>query len=514
MNRRTIFFFQMSFSELPDVALIKIFRTFEHLELMRVYQTCRHSQRLQGLIEHSSSLWMSIHLQSTVDYHLWTNFIRLLVLNASKTRQLIIDQLDLTCRKILVENHFSLRDFTQLDLLIIHDQYLCNSLQSVQFCSTTLKTLCLTNEHTNLKHWNHLNSLENLQMNLYSMDILQNQFEYLTNLHLKIMFDHDHQSTQIFTRLPRISLQILTLKFLILNNDLHFNEQFHLYLDYCQHLHTLELHHLHGMCPMSIYSDFDYSKYQRMILENIVPLKEMKNFLEFHQYDLPLEYLQINSMTNMNQYSSRIQTQNWCDREVIVIDYLSCVTTSMDLFDQFNVIWSDKQQRTQSFESYILRSIYNLSNIIQSLRHFSISKFELSLNGLNTLMMNLTNAREMIITDGRIDQMGAGMLDIEKIIRTTTTNVSQSDIRIITMNNIQLSRRMIVLFCLITSRLNSLILNDIQILDRQINLSSSENQSNLLVILKQIAQLTEQFRWNDMKSLTFGMKSFRLSFLS
>ena len=493
----------MSFSELPDVALIKIFRTFEHLELMRIYQSCRHSRRIQLLIENSSSLWMSIHLQSTVDYHLWTSFIRLLVSNASKTRQLTVDQLDLTCRKILLENRFSLRDFTQLESLIIHDQYLCDSLQSLQFCSTTLRTLRLTNEHTNLSHWNHVNHLENLQITLYSIDILQNRLEYLTNLHLKIMFDHDHQSSKIFARLPRNSLQILTLKFLILNNDLHFIDHFHSYLDHARHLHTLELHHLHGMCPVSIHTDFDYSRYQRMILENIVPLKQMKTFLEFHQYHLPLEYLQINPTTSNNQHSSRIQNQVWCDREVILIDYLSCVTTSMDLFNQLNVIWSDKNQRTQSFESYILRSIYNASNIINCIQNLSMSKFELSLNGLIILMTNLPNVREMIITDGRIDQMGAGMSDMEKILRTTTTDVSQSDIRTIVMNQIQLSRRTVVQFCLLTSRLNSLILNDIQFFDRGMN--SSENQSNLLVILKQIAQLTEQFRWNDLKSLTFGI---------
>lgn len=494
----------MSFSELPDVALIKIFQTFDSMELMRVYQSFRHSKRLQVLIENSSALWTNIHLRSTVDYHLFTSLVRLLVFNASNTRQLIIDQMDLTCRKILLDYQFSLRDFLQLDLLIIHDQYLCNTLQS---CSKTLKTLQLTNEHTNFSQINQMKSLETLQMTLYSTDILQNRFEQLTNLHLKVMFDHDHQSSQIFPRLPRMNLQILTLKFLILNPDLHFLDQFHTYLDSCIHLHTLELHYLHGMCSVLVHTDLDYSKYQRMILENIIPLKQMKTFLEFHQYELPLEYLQINPTTNTNQYSSYIQNQTWCGREVLLIDYLSCVTTSMDMFDQLNVIWSDRNHRTQSFESYILRSIYNVSHWMESIRKLSLSKFELSLNGLSTLMTHLFNIRELIITDGKIDQMGAGMFDMEKMVRTTM-NLSQSEIRHVEMNNIQLSRRTVVQFCLMTSRLNSFICNDIDILERMIY--SSENHSNVLFLFKQIAQLTEQFRWNDLQALTFG----RISFLS
>lgn len=504
-----VFFFQMSFSELPDVALIKIFQTFDSMELMRVYQSFEHSKRLQRLIENSSIFWTNIHLQSTVDYHLFTSLIRLLVFNASKTRQLIVEQLDLTCRKILMDSRFSLRDFHQLELLIIHDQYLCDSLQSMQFCSTTLKTLRLTNEHTNFSQINPLKSLETLQMTLYSLDLLSNRFEQLTNLHVKIMFDHDHQSSQIFPRLPRRNLQIFTLKYLILNTDLHFIDHFHTYLDSCIHLHTLELHHLHGMCPVLVHTDLDYSKYHRMILENILPLKQMKTFLEFHHYELPLEYLQINITTNTNQCSSYILNQTWCGREVLLIDYLSCVTTSMEIFNQLNVIWSDKSHRTQSFESYILRSIYNVSHWIESIRNLSLSKFELSVNGLSTLMMNLINITDLIITDGKIDQMGAGMNDMEKILRTTT-NVSQSGIRNVVMNNIQLSRRTLVQFCLMTSRLNSFIGNDIHILERTSH--SSDNHSNFIVVLKQIAQLTEQFRWNDLQSLTFGRIFILISF--
>jgi hypothetical protein len=492
----------MSFSELPDVALIKIFRTLDHLELVRLYHSFHSSRRLQILIENCSCLWTHIHIKCTVDYNLFTYFCRLLIFNASTTRQLIIDELDLTCRKILLENKFSLKDFSYLEQLIIHDEYFCTTLQSLNFCSSTLKILRLTNEHVNFHYLNQLNQLNTLQLTLYSIDILQNRFEYLTNLNLKLMFDYDHQSHQIFSRLPRNSLQILTLRFLILNNDFNFTNEFNDYLDSCFHLHTLELTYLHGMCPVLFYTNFDYSKYHRMILVNICQLKQMKTFLELNQYNLPIEYLQFNSTLNLNQYSSHIQNQIWFQREVISIDYLQCVTTSMELLNQMNIIWSDKNQITQSFESYILRSIYNVPHLISSIRNLSISKFELSLNGLLVLMTSLPLVVDLIITDGRIDQMGSGMLDIEKMIKTIT-NISQSDIQTIVMNNIQLSRRTVVNLCLNTRQLKSLIMNDVKILDRTIN-----SGTNLLVLFKQIAQLTNQFKWNELKSLTLGRFTF------
>jgi hypothetical protein len=385
-----------------------------------------------------------------------------------------------------------------LEQLIIHDEYFCHTLQSVNFCSSSLKILRLTNEHVNFQHLNHLNQLNTLQLTLYSIDILQNQFEYLTNLHLKLMFDYDHQPHKIFSRLPRKSLEILTLKFLILNNDFNFSNEFNDYLDSCFHLHTLELFYLHGMCPVSIYTNIDYSKYHRMILINICQLKQMKTFIELNQYDLPNEYFQFNPTLNPNQYSSHIKNQIWSEREVISIDYLQCITTSMELFNEMNMIWSDKNQTTQSFESYILRSIYNATNIINSIRNLSISKFELSLNALIILMTNLPLVSDLIITDGRIDQMGSGILDIEKVIKTNT-NVSQSDIQTIVMNNIQLSRRTVVNICLNTRQLKSLIMNDVKILDR-----TNNSGITLLTLFKQIAQITDQFQWNQLTSLTLG----------
>ena len=101
----------MSLTELPDVALIKIFRTLDHIELARLYHSFHSSERIQNLIHNCSCLWTYIHIKSTVDYHLFTHFCRLLMSNASIIRQLIIDDLDLTCRKILYDNEFSLKRF-------------------------------------------------------------------------------------------------------------------------------------------------------------------------------------------------------------------------------------------------------------------------------------------------------------------------------------------------------------------------------------------------------------------
>lgn len=488
----------MSLSELPDVALIKIFRTLDHIELVRLYHSFHSLKRIQNLIENCSCLWTHIHIKSTVDYNLFTYFSRLLILNSSITRELIIDELDLTCRKILYENEFLLKKFTQLEQLIIHDEYICNTIQSLNFCSTTLKILRLTNDHMNLNHLNYLKQLNTLQITLYTKNILENKFEHLTNLHLKLMFDYDQQSHDIFTHLPRKFLQILTLKFLILNNDLNFLNEFNYYLDSCFRLHTLELNYLHGMCPLQLYTNVNYLKYQRIIFINICQLKQMKTFIEFNQYDLPEEYLQMNTTLNINQYSSYIQNKYWSRRQLISVDYIQCVTTSMELLNEFDIVWSDKNQITQSFESYILRSIYNVPELISSLKNLSISKFELSLNGLVTLMTNLPLLNDFLITDGRIDQMGSGMSDIEKIIGTTTTNISQSNIEKLVMNNIQMSRRTVVNICLITQQLISLTMNDIKIFDKM------GNHPNILHLFKQISQYTNDFKWTRLKSLTLG----------
>jgi hypothetical protein len=495
----------MSLTELPDVALIKIFRTLDHIELVRLYHSFDSSKRIQNLIHNCSCLWTHIHIKSTVDYNVFTYFCRLLISNASTTRQLIIDELDLTCRKILYDNEFILKKFSCLEELIIHDEYICNTLQSLKFCSSTLKILRLTNDHMNLNNMNNLNQLNILQMTFYSTNILQNKFERLTNLHLKIMFDYDQNSQEIFPLLPNRYLQTFTLKFLLLNNDFNFLNEFNNYLNSCYYLHTLELSYLHGMCPLSLHTNINYSKYQRLILINICQLKQMKSFIELNQYTLPLEYLQLNSTLNQTQYSSKIQTVNWYTRELISIDYVQCVTTSMELLNQYDITWSDKNQKTQSFESYILRSIYNLPQLISSLRNLSIHKFEFSLNGLITLMTNLPLINELLITDGKIDQMGSGMWDIEKLINTTV-NVSQSNIQIIVMNNIQMSHRTVVQLCLMTQQLISLTMNDVRLIVSEQN--KNNFRPNLLVLLKQIAQYTDQFQWSQLKSLTLGIYTF------
>ena len=234
----------MSLNQLPDVALIKIFRTLDHVELIRLYHSFDSSKRIQNLIHNCSCLWTNVHIQSIVDYHLFTYFCRLLISNALTVRHLLIDELDLTCRKILYDHEFSLKKFSHLELLIVHDEYICNAIQSLNFCSKTLKVLRLTNDHMNLNHINNLNQLNSLQLTVYSVDLLQNKFEQLTNLQLKIMFDYDHHSHKIFSRLPNKHLQVLTLKFFLLNSDYNFVNEFNQYLHSCYYLHTLELSYL------------------------------------------------------------------------------------------------------------------------------------------------------------------------------------------------------------------------------------------------------------------------------
>ena len=503
----------MSLAELPDVVLLKIFRTLDHVELVRLYHSFNSSKHIQDLIRTSSRLWTHIHIKSTVDYNIFTYFSRLLISNASTTRQLIIDELDLTCRKILNDNKFSLTIFSKLEQLIIHDEYISNSLQSVKFCSSTLQILRLTNNYINLNNLNHSNQLNTLQLPLCSLDILRNRFEKLTNLHLKIQFDNDHNSREVFSLLPNRNLQILTLKFLILNDDFNFANEFQNYLNLCDNLHTLELTHLHSMCPVSLYRNINYSQYHRLILINICLLKDMGPFIENNQYSLPFEYLQFNPALNLSHSNSSIISVRWYTRQLISIDYIQCVTTSVELLDELDINWFDKNQKMQTFESYILRSIYNVPHLISSLRNLSITKFEFSLNGLVTLLTSLPSVKDLIITDGKIDQMGSGMRDMEKIFNTTP-NVSQSNIQTIEMNNIQMSRRTTVQLCLITQKLVSLTMNDVNISDKLIPSEQSRNPIRLsfLHLLKQIAQRTDQFNWSHLKSLTFryALSSFPL----
>jgi hypothetical protein len=325
------------------------------------------------------------------------------------------------------------------------------------------------------------------------------------------MFDYDHNSHEIFTRLPKKCLRSLTLTFLLLNNDDYFVQEFHTYLNSCYHLHTLELSYLHGMCPLSLHTNINYSKFQRIIFINICQLKQMKLFIESNQYDLPFEYLQFNSTLNLKQYSSCIQNEYWHQRQVISIDYIQCVTTSMELLNQLNITWSDKALKTQSFESYILRSIYQGPHLLSSLTNLSMSRFELSLDGLVKLMTNLPLVADFRITDGKIDQMGSGMSDVQNIIRMMT-NVRQSDIQTIVMSHIQMSRRTAVQLCLITGKLISLTMNDVSILDKKIVLENNKNNihSSFLVVLKQVAQYTDQFKWIHLKSLTLGISKKKL----
>lgn len=496
----------MSLTELPDVALIKIFRTLNHLELVRLYHSLDSSKRIQNLIQNSSCLWTQIHIKSTVDYHLFNYFCRLLISNALTIRQLIIDELDLTCRKILYENEFSLKKFSHLQELIIYDEYICDSLQSLNFCALTLKKLYLTNNHVNLNHINNLNQLNSLQLTLHSIDILNNKFQHLTNLKLKIMFDYDHNAHVIFSHLPTNHLETLSLKFLLLNNDYNFVNEFNQYLYSCLNLHTLELSYLHGMCPVDLHTNIEYPRYQRIIFINICQLKQMKSFIESTEIDLPFEYLQYNETLNLNQYSSYIKNEYWYRRQLISIDYIQCITTSMELLNDFNIVWSDKNRTTQSFECYILRSIYNVSHLISSIRNLSISRFELSLSGLTTLMTSFPLLIDFVLTGGKIDQMGSGMWDIENILNAIS-NTSQSNIQTIVMNNIHMSRRTVVQLCLITEQLISLTINDVRLLDKTLTFEQNHTDigSSFLVLLKQIAQQTERFRWNQLKSLTIGI---------
>jgi hypothetical protein len=109
------------------------------------------------------------------------------------------------------------------------------------------------------------------------------------------------------------------------------------------------------------------------------------------------------------------------------------------------------------------------------------------------------------------DQMGSGMSDVQNIIRMMT-NVRQSDIQTIVMSHIQMSRRTAVQLCLITGKLISLTMNDVSILDKKIVLENNKNNihSSFLVVLKQVAQYTDQFKWIHLKSLTLGISKKKL----
>jgi len=106
----------------------------------------------------------------------------------------------------------------------------------------------------------------------------------------------------------------------------------------------------------------------------------------------------------------------------------------------------------------------------------------------------------MILTDGFIDQMGSGIIDLDKMIHSARL-ASQSYVRQISMDNISCSRRTIVQLCLMTENLNSLTMNDVKILDK------TNTHPTILTLFKQIAQFTDLFQWNQLKSLTFGNRN-------
>ncbi|CAF0815917.1 unnamed protein product [Adineta ricciae] len=489
----------MSLTELPDVALLKIFRTFDQIELVNFYQNFLSSKRLRNLIHHNPCLWTRIHIKSTVDYNQFTCFTRLLTANAATIRQLVIDELDIICRKILLENGFSLKKCLQIEELTIHDEHIGNSLHSTKFCSATLKILRLTNDQINFTEVSSSNQLSTLHLTMHSTDILKSRLQSLTNLHLKIMFDYDHRSHEIFSRLPTCSLHTFTLKFLLVNNHSTFPNEFHQYVNSCHYLHTLELSYLHGMCPFPLHHTLDYPKYRRLILMNISHLNQTEEFITLHQCVLPSVYFQLNSTSNLNRHSSCIQQTYWHTNQLLSLDYIQCVTTSVELLNEYNITWSDKNGKSQSFESYFLRSIYNIPHVIASLRKLIITKFELSLDGLVTLMTNLSLLTDLIISDGKIDQMGSGICDLKRILDTQMVT-AQSNVKTVIMNNIHMSRRTIVKFSFLTRQLASLTLHNVNVLDRTL-------QSDFLAFLKQIAQQTSQFRWSHLQFLTLDYRT-------
>ena len=494
-------FFQMSLFDLPDIALIKICRTLDHPELVRLYLTCRSSARIQNLIENSPCLWTAVHIQATVDYRVFSYFVRLSVANATAVRTLTIDELDLTCRKILDEHGFSLKKFSQLEQLTIHDEHICQTLASINFSVPTLKALRLTNDHRNLNHVHPALQLSSLECTLYSLDTLTGRLDHITHLNLKIMFDYDQNARRVFSHLPHRHLHSLTLKFLLNHPDANFSHECRTYLQSCSFLHTLELSYLHGMCPVVLHTDFAYASYVRMILLNICPLKEMQSFIESRRSPLPCNYLQWNSSAIVTSSSLHIRYENWHEHRLISIDYLQCVTTSMDLFNECDISWSDKRHKTQSFESYILRSIYNAADLLSSIQNLSIRQVELSLNGFVMLLTSLPSLRTVDITDGKIDQMGAALVDMRKLIRSQTNDV-HSDIRSLTCTSVQMSRRTAMQLCLLTAeRLQSLTLNDVRLLDK---FHTVDSHSNFLPFLKHIAQCSNRWTWTQLTSLTLG----------
>ena len=241
-------------------------------------------------------------------------------------------------------------------------------------------------------------------------------------------------------------------------------------------------------------------------------VKIMKAFVEANQCHLPDEYFHWNSTLNVSHSLSHIQYVFWHERQLISVDYLQCITSSMELFNHFDVLWSDKSSVSQSFESYVLRSIYNVPELTSVLRTLAISRMDLSLNGLVMLLTRLPVLVDLVLSDGKIDQMGAAMCDTQRMINTHSNEV-HSGIQTMVMSNICMSRRTAVNLCLITRRLVSLTMNEVKLMDKMnvVEENLNHDSSGVLVLLKQIAQCTDQFRWSTLKSLTLGKRSERSS---
>ena len=334
--------------------------------------------------------------------------------------------------------------------------------------------------------------------------------EFLIDLRLRIMFDHDQTSEEFFSSLPHRLIEHFTLDFLLTCDDEEFSSRFHRYLNSCPRLHALELSHMHSLCRYPLYIDLDYQTYQRLILINICPLETMKTFVEFAEIHLPNDFLQSNSAISCRpSLSSCIFYEFWYQRELIVIDYLPCVCSSMDIFHRYPMIWSDKYSASQSCECFLLHSIYKHQNLMSTLRNLTITRFEISLDGLVILLTEIRSLVDVVLSHGLIDQMGAGNNEMESVFVTATDNL-RSEIKLLTINNLYMSRRTAVKLSLITTRLESLTMNDVKLIEKTLTKTDEqyEIRSNFLILLKRIARRIDRFRWDQLKSITLGEFSF------
>lgn len=447
-------------------------------------------------------------LVGTTDYRNFDKLVRFIVSNSSTVRSLSIDRLDVIQRKILIENGFSLEIFSNLEEISIGDEFLSENLTKINFAVSTLKILRLKSDHSRVRRIDPSIRLRSVELTIYSGDLLDDRFRFLVDVRLKVMFDLDLTSRFFFSRLSKSFIETFSLEFFLSRNDINFQSEFDEFFASSTRLRSIELFYQHGFCPINVEKIFFAPRLDDLTLINISPLISIKNFLETNRIDPPEKFFIQNPSVEVRTKSSFVFEEIWFRKKIIVFDFLHCATSSMEIFQTKSIIFSDELNKSQTAEIFLLRSIYNRPEFMTNLKTLQMTRFQLSFNGLIVFLTRLDFLQGIFLSDGFIDRMAAKTTDLDKILVQLDDEL-KSQVRILHLTNIRMSRRTATQLSLISSRLESLTLDDVKLFDvSTTNNDQHHEQIDFLLLLKSIALKSQRFKWNSLKSIHFGLLLF------